>query len=110
MLSKLEVGQVVLVQNQTGNNPLRWGKSGQIVEVLGFDQYKVKIDGSGRLSLRNRRFLRPITPYTSMDQSADGIGMEVSDEVREDQGEAAEPSNVRRSTRTRRAPDRFGLT
>ena len=98
------------MQNQTGNNPLRWGKSGQIVEVLKVDHYKVKIDGSGRLSLHNRRFLQPITPYTSMDISADGAGIEVSDKVQEDHGEATEPFNDSRSTRTRRAPDRFGLT
>ena len=28
------------------------------------DQYKVKMDGSERHSLRNRRFLCPTTPYT----------------------------------------------
>ena len=28
------------------------------------NQYEVKMDGSGRLSLRNRRFLRSTTPYT----------------------------------------------
>ena len=61
-LVQLEVGQVVLVQNQTSKNPSRWDKSGQVVEVLPFDQYRVKIDGTGRSSLCNRKFLRAITP------------------------------------------------
>ena len=29
------------------------------------NQYLVKMDGSGSASLRNRRFLRPTTPYSS---------------------------------------------
>jgi len=33
-----------------------------MVEPLGHDQYRVKVDGSGRLTLRNRRFLRAYTP------------------------------------------------
>ena len=64
MLTPLSIGQVVLVQNQTGNNPLRWDKSGQIIEVLGFDKYRIKMDGTGRSSLRNRKFLRAITPFS----------------------------------------------
>ena len=42
-LIPLEIGQVVLIQNQTGKNPSRWDKSGQVVEVLPFDQYRIKI-------------------------------------------------------------------
>ena len=64
-LPKLEVSDVVMIQNQSGPHPLKWDKSGMVVEVLPFDQYKVKMDGSGRLSLRNRKFLRPITPFTT---------------------------------------------
>ena len=29
------------------------------------DQYQVKVDGSGRITLRNRRFLQKFTPITS---------------------------------------------
>ena len=39
-LVPLEVGQVVLVQNQTNKNPSRWDRSGHVVEVLPFYQYK----------------------------------------------------------------------
>ena len=64
-LPKLKVSDVVMIQNQSGPHPLKWDRSGMVVEVLPFDQYKVKMDGSGRLSLRNRKFLRPITPFTT---------------------------------------------
>ena len=60
VLKPLDVGQVVMVQNQAGNSPKRWDKSGVIIEVLDFDKYKVKLDGTGRMTIRNRRFLKPI--------------------------------------------------
>ena len=61
-LPTLGVGQSVLVQNQVGNQPRKWDKRGVIVEVLPFRQYKVMLDGSRRLTLRNRKFLRAFTP------------------------------------------------
>ena len=64
-LPRLKVTDVVMVQNQTGPHSLKWDRSGMVVEVLPFDQYKIKMDGSGRLSLRNRKFLKPITPFTT---------------------------------------------
>ena len=67
-LRPLEVGQVVMVQNQTGNNPRRWDKSGVVVEVMPFDKYKIKIDGTGRITTRNRRFLKPIRPVSGESQ------------------------------------------
>jgi hypothetical protein len=62
-LRPLPLGQVVSVQNQTGVNKLKWDKSGTIVESLPNHQYKVKMDGTGRVSLRNRIYLRAILPY-----------------------------------------------
>ena len=59
-LPSLDVGDMVQIQNQRGNAPRRWSKSGKIVEKLEFDQYLVKVDGSGRLTRRNRRFLKKI--------------------------------------------------
>ena len=38
----------------------RWDRTGRIVEVLPFRQYRVRMDGSGRVTIRNRRFLKPI--------------------------------------------------
>ena len=59
-LPSLDIGDMVQIQNQRGNAPRRWNKSGKIVEKLEFDQYLVKVDGSGRLTRRNRRFLKKI--------------------------------------------------
>lgn len=42
--------------------PLKWDKSGLITKVRQFDQYVVRIDGSGRVTVRNRKFLRKHTP------------------------------------------------
>ena len=47
--------------NQAGSHPTKWDRSGIVVDTKGNDQYLVKIDGSGRLSRRNRRFLRRFT-------------------------------------------------
>ena len=57
-LKRLKEGDRCFVQNQTGPNPNRWDRTGMIVEARPHDQYTVKIDGSGRLTTRNRKFLR----------------------------------------------------
>ena len=62
-LQPLKLHDVVQVQNQIGNYPSRWDITGEIVEVKTFDQYVVKIHGSGRMTTRNRKFLKLITPY-----------------------------------------------
>ena len=66
-LGKLTLGAHVRVQNQTGEKPTRWDNTGVVVEVKGFDQYVVKMDGTGRLSMRNRKFLRKFIPYGKSD-------------------------------------------
>ena len=38
----------------------RWSKSGKIIEVLPFRQYRIRVDGSDRITIRNRRFLKCI--------------------------------------------------
>ena len=63
-LPPLKVGDVVWVQNQIGPRPKKWDRSGTVVEVRQFDQYVVKIDGSQRTSIRNRKFLRKIEPFS----------------------------------------------
>ena len=35
------------------------------MEDGGYDRYTVKVDGTGRITLRNRRFLRKFTPATT---------------------------------------------
>ena len=57
-LAELSVGDLVSVQNLLGNHPLRWDRTGMVVEVRQHDQYGVKIDGTGRITFRNRRNLR----------------------------------------------------
>ena len=62
LLPPLTVGDHVRIQNQEGRFPRKWDKTGVIVEVRQYDQYKVKIDGSNRITLRNRKFLRKFIP------------------------------------------------
>ena len=64
-LSPLTVGDKVFIQNQTGNNPRRWERTGIILEAKDYDQYLVKVDGTGRATLRNRKFLRKFTPINN---------------------------------------------
>ena len=61
-LTQLRVGDKVRIQNQTGPHPTKWDRTGTIVEVRQFHQYLVRMDGSGRLSPRNRKFLRKYVP------------------------------------------------
>ena len=57
-LTPLDIGDSVAVQNKQK----RWDKLGQVVEVLPDRQYLIKVDGSGRVTKRNRKFLRKIHP------------------------------------------------
>ena len=58
-LSPLIVGQRVAIQNQSGNHPKKWNKRGTVIDVLPFHQYRIKVDGFNRITLRNRKFVRP---------------------------------------------------
>ena len=57
-LKPLNVGDVCYIQNQTGNFPRRWDRTGVVVEVLDHNKYSIKVHGSGRCTIRNRQFLR----------------------------------------------------
>lgn len=61
-LPPLTIGDTVRIQNQRGPHPLKWDKTGVVVEVRQFDQYVVRVDGSGRVTVRNRKFLRRYQP------------------------------------------------
>ena len=63
-LKPLCIGDAVQIQNQTGNHPGKWYSTGVITGVLPHRQYQVVVDGSRRVSLRNRRFLRKILPVS----------------------------------------------
>ena len=58
---------------QEGQHANKWNKTGVIVGI--HDQYKVKVDGSGRVTLRNRMFLRHFKPATTdIDQGSSRLG------------------------------------
>ena len=59
-LEKIPVGGAVAVQNQTGRFPKKWEKTGVVVENKDYDKVVVRMDGSRRLTTRNRRFVRRI--------------------------------------------------
>ena len=59
-LHPLQVKDRVFVQNQNGSSPRKWDRIGVVMEVKPNDQYIIKIAGTERLTLRNRRFLRKI--------------------------------------------------
>ena len=65
ILPALSPGDCVVIQNQAGNHPRRWDKTGVVKEVRPDRQYIVKTHGSGRLVLRNRVHLRLIQPMLS---------------------------------------------
>ena len=64
-LPPLVVGDSVRTQNQVGAHPNKWDKTGNVIEVRQFDQYVIRVDGSGRVTIRNRKFLRKYTPVAT---------------------------------------------
>ena len=55
-LPALAISESVLIQNQTGNHPGRWDRTGVVVDIgPGPRQYLVRTDGSGRVTLRNHK-------------------------------------------------------
>ena len=66
-LPPLKIGDHVRIQNQTGIHPTKWDRSGIVVEVRQYNQYLIRVDGSGRVTLRNRKFLRKYVPVVTRD-------------------------------------------
>ena len=56
----IPVGESVAVQNQIWRFPTKWDKTGTVVENLDHDKVRVRLDGSRRLTVRNRRFVKKI--------------------------------------------------
>ena len=67
-LAPLSVGSKVLVQNQAAFKGKKWDRTGRMVEALGHRKYLVKMDGSGRVLIRNRRFLKFLPSNTDTQQ------------------------------------------
>ena len=69
-MPELKTGETVRIQNQVGDRAKCWDLTGLIVESKGHQQYVVKVDGTGRLTMRNRQFLRRFLPYGKTGTSA----------------------------------------
>ena len=65
-LPPLKVGDTVVVQDQSSNKPGKWTRTGVVIETLPYHSYMVRMHGSRAPTQRNRRFLRKITPFTSV--------------------------------------------
>ena len=81
-LRQLYTGDRCFVQNQTGPSPKRWDRTGIVIEAHPHDQYTIKIDGSGRLTTRNRKFLRYFQPASmDMQPAPDSFPLVINDET-----------------------------
>ena len=58
-LQKFEVGYTVILQNQCENKPLKWDRTGTVIELGEFDMYLVRVHGSNRVIIR----MRKMTPF-----------------------------------------------
>ena len=65
VLPPLTIGNCVRLQNLVGPPPTKWDRTGIVAEVRQYDQYVVRVDGSGRVTLRNRKHLRQHTPHVA---------------------------------------------
>ena len=56
-----------MLQNQHGAGKIarKWDKTGLVLEDMGHNKYRIKVDGSGRVTDRNRQYLRQFTPVTT---------------------------------------------
>ena len=61
-LDDLEVGTAVAIQNQTGSNPTKWDKTGIVIENKPNSKVMIRVDGSRRVTMRNRKFVRLMEP------------------------------------------------
>ena len=69
-LDMVPIGHAVAVQNQKGRFPKKWDKTGVVVDNMDHDKVLVKMDGSRRLTTRNRRFVKKIiSPQDLPDQN-----------------------------------------
>ena len=77
------------------------------------DQYRIRIDGSGRTTLRNRRFIRPIIPFNnppSLDRHTDPPS-QPSQAVHVQPGEVSQDQHVQHEGRdVQHSPDTVQVT
>ena len=92
----LEPGQNVYIQNQRGPGKAskQWDRSGVVLENKGFDKYSVKVDGSGRVTDRNRRFLRAFKPSEGAKMFAPRFSVEEGNDAMREQNDLVQRQNV----------------
>ena len=56
------MGTSVCIQNQTGRHTTKWDKTGVVIENQPFSKVLVRVDGSRRITTRNRWFVKAILP------------------------------------------------
>ena len=80
-LLSLREGDQVLVQNQNKSNTRfnKWDQQGTVIALNDKDQYLIKIHGSGRVTLRNRRFLKKFKSLSGFNTKAWPRSMPVAD-------------------------------
>ena len=61
-LPPLSPGDHVFIQDQHGNTPKQWSKTGVVIEAGPYHSYHVSVDGSRTITKRNRKYLRKFTP------------------------------------------------
>ena len=93
-LHKLDIGDIVSVQNQTGPRAKKWDKTGVIVEVLPFDQYNIKMDGSGQVTLRNRQFIRKLSSGPNTETRQDETRQNETRQLRTDKSKNSTEDTV----------------
>ncbi|KAK8371738.1 hypothetical protein O3P69_016253 [Scylla paramamosain] len=76
-LTPLRPGQRARIQNPSSG---RWDQVGTVLELSAPCQYLLRLDGSGRASIRNRRYLRPLTgePQLSDDSTESSTPVRVT--------------------------------
>ena len=114
---ELVVGDEVLCQNVKTK---KWDRSGVVFEVGAHRQYTIKMDGSSRLSTRNRRHLQkttqirdvptPTNPIPSLEESTTEQGSMAEapkETVHQRTDQPPTQVTLRRSTRTTKRPTTF---
>ena len=86
-LKDIEIGTSVAIQNQTDSHPTKWDKTGVVLVNKPNSQLLIKVDGSKRTTLRNRRYVRPL--HTEVrhppQRYPDGVSSS-NDVIQDDQG------------------------
>ena len=79
-LPLLREGDQVLVQNQNKSNTRfkKWDQQGTVIALNDKDQCLVKVHGSGRVTVRNRRFVKKFKPLSGFDPRAWNKGAPVT--------------------------------